>query len=259
MISWDDTGSRTFEAGVDRGVFYPKTGPGVAWNGLVFVEESVDSGSQSIIYIDGVKQVNQIDIGTFQSTIEAFTYPEEFEPYDGLASPIFTGQPRPQFGFSYRTLLGNDVFNTDLGYRLHLVYNCMVKPSTRDNGSLNSDPDILNFSWDLTTVPVAFPYDRPTAHIYLQTDTIEQTALDTIETILYGTDLSDPRMPSIVEVLSIFEANAIFIVVDNGDHTVTVTGPDDWVIQDGTDIHKWTLVSPSVIPIGVDLVKVSSY
>lgn len=258
MISWDDTGSRKFEAGVDRGVFYPKTGPGVAWNGLVAVNETVDNDSQSVIYVDGVKIINQLDIGTFSATIEAFTYPKEFEPYDGLASPIFKGQARSQFNFSYRTLLGDDLKSIDLGYRLHLVYNCMVKPTNSNNQSLNSNSDILNFSWDIITVPEAFPYDRATAHIYLETNTVEQISLQSIENILYG--ISDtPRMPTIAEVINIFDSNAIFIVIDNGDGTVTVTGYDDWVTQDLIDSHKWSLTSPSIFPIIPSTYKVSSY
>lgn len=257
MITWDDTGSRKFEAGVDRGVFYPKTGPGVPWNGLVSVNESVDSSNQSIIYIDGIKLVNQIDIGTFSATIEAFTYPSEFEPYDGLQFPIFKNQLRSQFNFSYRTLIGNDLQGLNFGYRLHLVYNCMVKPTSRNNESLNSD--IQNFSWDLTTIPEAFPYDRPTAHIYLETTSIEQGALSAIEDILYGTSTLAPRMPTIAEVISIFEDNALFIVVDNGDGTVTVTGPDDWVTEDLVDSHLWTLTSPSIFELETSEYKVSSY
>jgi hypothetical protein len=216
-LVWD---SRDFESGIDRGVFFPQNGIGVPWNGLTSIAEDTEGFAQSSYYVDGQKQVNQVDLGSFSATVEAFTYPDEFLPYDGYSKPIFTGQVRPTFNLSYRT------FVNETDYKLHLVYNCMVKPTVRDNATLNSSLDILAFSWNLTTTPVAFPYDRPTSHIFLDSRFVDPATLTIIEDILYGSDGLDPRFPSIVEFLGIFEANALITITDHGDGSFTADGPD---------------------------------
>lgn len=258
-LTWDDIGSRHYDAGIDRGVFYPSDGPGVAWNGLTAINETVANADSSVIYLDGLKQVNQLGLGDFAATIEAFTYPDEFMPYDGYSEPMFTGQARPQFNLSYRTQMFHDTTGESVGYRLHLVYNCLVKPTTRNLPTLNDGVDISAFSWDLSTVPLALPYDRPTAHLYLESTGVELNALTAIESIIYGSADDDPRIPGMGELLGIFESNAIFTVIDNGDGTATVIGPDDWVYPDPTDPTLWTLTSPSVYPLSDILYKTSSY
>ena len=250
-LTWGDT--RLYENGVDRGVFYPKGGVGVPWIGLTSVKESVEGDGSTVIYVDGRKQINQLQLGAFSATIEAFTYPDEFELYDGY-SEFYANQNRPLFDFSYRTWLPGGA------YKLHLVYNCLVKPTTRQSDSLTDGSDILNFSWDLSTTPIPFPYDRPTAHLYVNSTQIVPSALLALESVLYGSDSSEPHMPRIPEIMSLFDANAIFQVVDNGDGTCTVSGPDGWVDQDAVDPTKWTLSSPSVIQMAdPDLYLVRSY
>lgn len=257
-LTWDTIGSRQYQTGLDRGVFYPKTGPGVAWNGLTSINESDANVGEAVIYIDGQRVVNKLQLGDFAATVEAFIYPEEFEPYDGYSAPMFSGQKRDEFNLSYRTLLGNDVKHEAFGYRLHLIYNCSVKPSARDNVSLNADVDILNFSWDLTTRPEPFPYDRPTAHIYIDSPNVEPGALTSIENLLYGMDGVDPRFPTVAEILAIFEANAIITIVDHGDGSFTASGPDVNIFPTG-DPTEWEFTWPNVIQVASDTFRVSSY
>ncbi len=256
MLTWDDTGSRIFETGVDRGVFYPNVGPGVAWNGLTSIKEDIDNSSQSVVYSDGRKLINQIKLGTFKATLEAFTYPDEFSPYDGYLDTHLSGQKRSTFNLSYRTMI-YDIFGSTIGYKLHLVWNCLADPTQRNYNSFSPDADLSVFSWNLETVPLAFPYARPTAHIYLDSRTVSSEVLSTIEDILYGV-IVDPRIPTVSEIIAIFDSHAT-IVVDNGDGTVTVTGPDDQVFHDVSDVHLWTLISPSVVLITIDTYRVSSY
>ena len=54
-IEWNKAGERYFEAGVDRGVLYPRTGPGVPWNGITAVAEDSSGGDVETLYYDGVK------------------------------------------------------------------------------------------------------------------------------------------------------------------------------------------------------------
>jgi len=235
-LTWDDTGSHKYEAGVDRGVFYPKTGPGVAWNGLTSVKEDVDNAGPTIGYMDGQKTVNQLQLGTFAADISAITYPDEMLAYDGYSELLYSGQKRDLFNLSYRSLIGNDIEGLSYGYRLHLILNCMLTPTIRSNESMNQSAETMDFEWKLSTTPVANPFNRPSAHFFIDSPNVEAPALDALENLLYGQEAgADPFFPTIEQLLAIFEANAIFTVVDNGDGTATITGPDDWVYDVGTE------------------------
>ena len=225
-LTWDAPGDRYFETGVDRGVFYPQNAAGVAWNGLVTVKESVENTGQSTYYVDGQKQINQLNLGDFAATIEAITYPDEFLPYDGYVDN-FSGQNRPRFNFTYRTLLGNDIQGTDPGYRLHLVYNCQVKPTAQTNSSLNTSPSTSLFSWDLSTVPVPVQDARASAHFIVDSTQVDPGIIFAIESYLYGTVSTDPQFPDISQLIGIFEANSVYVIIDNGDGSWTATGPDE--------------------------------
>lgn len=230
ILSWDTPGQHTYTAGVDRGVFYPQNHDGVAWSGLVTVKESVDKAGQSIIYVDGQKQVNQLDLGDFSATIEATTYPDEFLPYDGYVPLNFSGQARPLFNFSYRTLHGDDLNGKDRGYSLHLVYNCQAKPTQRSHSSLNLNSDVSLFSWDLTTSPLGVENARATSHFIVDSETVLPGVLTAIENYLYGTDTTAPAFPTVGQLLGIFEANAVYTIIDNGDGTWTANAPDSALI-----------------------------
>lgn len=242
-LTWDDAGSHKYEAGVDRGVFFPKTGPGVAWNGLTSVKEYVENDGPVVTYVDGQKIVNQLKLGSFAADISAITYPDEMLPYDGYQD-LLSGQKRDLFNLSYRSLIGNDSEGLAYGYRLHLIFNCFLAPTNRSNDTLNRDPVNSDFQWKLTTTPVATPYHRATSHFIIESPNIEARALIALESLLYGQDGGvNSTFPTVAQLLGIFEANAIFTVVDNGDGTATVTGPDDWVFSAGTNLVS--ISSPS--------------
>lgn len=253
-LVWDVMGDRIYASGVDRGVFYPSVGPGVAWNGLTSIKEAEDANNQSLVYIDGQARISQIELGFFTATLEAYTYPDEFLPYDGYGTPIFSSQPRKTFGLSYRNMLGESA------YRIHMVYNCLAKPSSRSNDTLDTSVNLTTFSWDISTTPVPMPYDRPASHLYVDSDKVDPDILQQIEDILYGVDDGqEPGLPSIQDIYDLFEPAAIFKVTDNGDGTATVAGPDGWVDQDISDPTKWTLTSPSVKSVAENTYFVTSY
>ena len=60
-ITWDDTGKRFYETGVDHGVLYPynttsgKYTPGVAWNGLTSVSASPSGAAATSLSADNIK------------------------------------------------------------------------------------------------------------------------------------------------------------------------------------------------------------
>ena len=118
-LTWDGTGDKEFETGVDHAVLYilntetAAYDEGYAWNGITAVNEKPDGAAASPQYADNIKYLNLLSAETFGGTIEAFTYPDEFGQCDGTVAPVsgltIGQQPRATFGLSYRTKVGNDV------------------------------------------------------------------------------------------------------------------------------------------------------
>jgi hypothetical protein len=214
-ITWGAVGERFFEVGVDRGVLYVDALDGVPWNGLVSVSESPTGAEAEPFYIDGVKYANHATAEEFEGTIEAYTYPDEFSLCEGTApvsNGLFAAQQRKKaFGLCYRTLVGNDIDGLDHAYKLHLVYNAMVAPSERSNGSVAESIDPDNFSWAFTTTPVRPRGYKPTAHFVIDSRDMSLHLRERIEDVLYGTDEDSPRLPSVAELVYIFESETASI------------------------------------------------
>jgi hypothetical protein len=211
-ITWDEVGERFYETGVDHGVLYlpDETGDyneGHAWNGLTTVTESPSGAESNPQYADNIKYLNLISIEEFGGTIEAFTYPDEFGQCDGTAQPepgIYLGQQsRRAFGLCYRTKLGNDLDGTDHGYKIHLVYGALAKPSEKAYASINDSPEAITFSWEITTTPVAVTGHKPTALLTIDSTKVDPARLAALEDILYGTEADDARLPLPDEVIAL--------------------------------------------------------
>lgn len=205
LLEWDAAGERFYETGVDRGVLYiPDVAgdyvDGVAWNGLTSVAESPTGAEANAQYADNIKYLNLVSAEEFEATIEAFTYPTEFEQFDGFATlqpGVVVGQQnRTPFGLCYRTLVGNDLDGTSHGYKLHLIYNALAAPTEKSYGTVNESPEAITFSWELTTTPVAVTGFGPTASITIDSRTADSAKLTALEDILYGQDTPvQPRLP----------------------------------------------------------------
>jgi hypothetical protein len=247
-LIWDKTGDRTYETGVDHGVLFEidvagEYSTGVAWNGLTTVTESPSGAEASPQYADNIKYLNLISIEQFGGTIEAFTYPVEFEKYDGNAQPtpgLSVGQqPRRPFGFCYRTRFGNDTESTGYGYKLHLVYGAVAKPSEKAYATINDSPEAISFSWEITTNPVqvgtigGVDY-APTASLTIDSTKVDPTKLAALETVLYGDASNDPAMPLPADVIAMMSsattlATPVAPAYNSGTHTITIpstTGVD---------------------------------
>ena len=202
-LVWDQTGERFYETGVKQGVLYVQTAgaypKGVAWNGLTAVTESPSGAEATALYADDIKYLNLMSAEEFGATIEAYTYPEEFEVCDGsaaLATGVSIGQQkRATFGLCYRTTLGNDTDGNDYGYKLHLIYGALAAPSEKVYATINDSPEAITFSWELTTTPVAVTGHKPTACITIDSTKADKTKLAALEDILYGSESEEARLP----------------------------------------------------------------
>ena len=219
-LVWDKTGERLYETGVDHGVLYPiQAGglynKGVAWNGLTAVTESPSGAEASPIYADNIKYLNLMSAEDFGATVEALTYPPEFEACDGTAevAPGVTigQQARKVFGLSYRTLIGNDVDGQEHGYKIHLIYGALASPSEKNRQTVNDSPEAVAFSWEVSTTPVDVPGYKPTAHLTIDSTKTDAAKLKALEDILYGKDATSepsaeavaPRLPMPAEIITL--------------------------------------------------------
>jgi hypothetical protein len=209
-ITWSADGQRYFEAGVDRGVLYPRLGPGVPWNGLTAVSETPNGGGPIPFYADGYKYLNLSSAEEFQANLSAFSAPSEFGVCDGtqgvLNGLFITQQPREQFGLSYRTKVGNDTEGADHGYKLHLVYNCLASPSARNNQTLSKSVTPLSLSWDITTTPPDITGYRPSAHFVIDSRYTPDTLISQFEGMLYGTATTPSFLPTIPQLMALFNS-----------------------------------------------------
>lgn len=57
------------------------------------------------------------------------------------------------------------------------------------------------------------------SHFIIDTEVAYPETIVAFEKVLYGDDETEARLPSPLEVFDIFEANARFRVIDNGDGT----------------------------------------
>lgn len=215
VLTWDATGSRLYETGVDHGVLYLLNSQGayangVAWNGLTAVTESPSGAEANPQYADNIKYLNLLSAEEFGCTIEAFTYPDAFAQCDGTASPsagVSIGQQtRKTFGFAYRTKLGNDLEGSDHGYKLHLIYGALAAPSEKAYATVNDSPEALTFSWEVTTTPVDVPGYKPTAQLTIDSTKVDALALADLEELLYGTANTTAQLPLPAEVIALFAA-----------------------------------------------------
>lgn len=213
-LTWDVQGERYYETGVSKGVLYPfkegKYSKGVAWNGLTAVNESPSGAEPTPLYADNIKYLNLLSNEEFAATVEAYTYPDEFAECDGsaeLAVGVSVGQQkRIPFGLSYVTKLGNDTDGQDYGYKIHLIYGALAKPSQKNYATINDNPEAITFSWELSTTPVAVPNLKPTACITIDSKKVEPAKLKKIEDKLYGTESEEATLPTPAELAALIAA-----------------------------------------------------
>ena len=195
-LEWDKSGEREYEVGVSHAVLYPmKNGSyqaGVAWNGLTGVDENPDGGDLNDIWADNIKYATFQTPENHKGTIKAYMFPDEFYPCNGMVSPsgmdglVYGGQKRAAFGLCYRTEIGTDT-DESAGYKLHIVYNSKVQPSSRSHATKTENVEPEEMSWEYSSTPV--PVTGVTG--------VEQTSIVEIK----STDFTDAQMLALENVL----------------------------------------------------------
>ena len=212
VLTWDQTGERTYETGVDHGVLYvydkskKAYDNGVAWNGLTNVTMSPSGADASDFYADNIKYLTLRGAENFGATIEAYTYPDEFEVCDGSAPVGVAGitlnqQPRSAFGFVCRTKVGDDTGSED--YKIHIIWNATASPSERAYASVNDSPEPITFSWEITTTSTpfsTFTQFQPVSHItvdsrHFATEELK-AKLTALEEMLFGSASGQATLPT---------------------------------------------------------------
>lgn len=213
-ITWDEVGERLYETGVKNVVLYPiadggNYNNGVAWNGITAVNEKPSGADTTDLYANDALYATLQAAEKYGCTIEAYTYPDEFEECDGtkeITPGITIGQQeRKTFGLSYRTAVGNDVKGIEFGYKLHLVYGCKATPSEKSHGTINESPEAGTFSWEVNSIPVNVEGYKPTSTLTIDSTKVTPEKLAKLENILYGSVEADARLPLPAEVADIFK------------------------------------------------------
>lgn len=201
-LVWDAQGAKLMETGTSNGVLYPVDSngaysTGVAFNGMIGVDESPSGAEPSDLYADDILYGTLYSAEKFGMTLKAYTYPDEFAACDGsaeIASGVSIGQQeRKVFGFCYKTVIANDTDGNNHGYKLHLVYGCKASPSAKSFATINDSPSAIEFSWTINATPVntGVANTKATATLVIDSTKFTDTRapkLKALEDILYGVD-----------------------------------------------------------------------
>lgn len=262
VLTWDTVGARVYETGLDRGVLYLSDGSAVPWNGLTSIDEKFDKDVESVYY-DGTKITDLVSLGDFSATLKAITYPDEFVELDGygfLRQGMYVGNQLPQtFSLSYRTQIGNDVDGNAAGYKIHIVYNLTAIPNDRSYNTISDDVGVVEFEWDISSVPQDVPGFRPTAHIIFNTLDLEPDLLTYIEEKLYGSEHIDASLMSISDLVSFMYTWALMEIIDNGDGTWTaITDNEADISYNVSDNTLFTITNANATYFNSDLYEISN-
>lgn len=218
-LIWDAIGEKFYEMGTKMGVLYPMKEDGsyengVAWNGLTAVTESPSGAEETKLYADDIKYASLRSAEEYAYTIEAYTYPPEWEPCDGSAQ-VATGvtigqQKRKGFGFSWVTTVGNDV-SDDVGKKIHIAWNSTASPSEKSYASINDSPDAITFSWECSTSPVNVSGFRPTSHMEIDCSKLKAATVKAIEDKLWGTENAEATLPTPEEIITLVTTSEVAV------------------------------------------------
>ena len=210
-LIWDAVGEKFYEMGTKMGVLYPMNNEGsydngAAWNGLTAVTESPSGAEETKLYADDIKYASLRSAEEYAYTIEAYTYPEEWEPCDGsahVAAGVTIGQQkRKAFGFSWVTTKGNDV-SDEVGQKIHVAWNSTASPSEKSYATINDSPDAITFSWECSASPVNVTGHRPSCHMEIDCSKLKEKTVQAIQDKLWGNTSAEATLPTPDELIQL--------------------------------------------------------
>ena len=246
-ITWGENETGTYSSGLDRGVLFPGNETSVPWMGLASVSERYEGSAPEVVYVDGRKVIHTPHAPEFAATLTAYTYPEEFDRfqgYDEVYSGVIAGEQviDDVFHVSYRTMIDGGPH-----YQLHVLFNLTATADDLERMTHADEVDPLEFSLDLQSVPQGFSDSLFLSHLMIDSRKINSDILKSIEGQLYGTTSTDGSIDLFIENIS----NLVDIKYNNEWHIVrqedgiwTISGPSDsitevdglWTINDVDDV-----------------------
>lgn len=206
QLTWNASADKKFESGLDRGVLYVASAGtyplGVAWEGLINVTEKPSGAEVTDLWANNAKYAQLVSVETFDISIEAYTYPDEFLACLGIvpdgtdAGVMLHQQARSTFGLCYRTYLGSDAGGQMANYKIHCVYGLLASPSEIARSTINDSPEASTFTFEAKSTPVATTGSEPVSKITIDESVLSASNLTTLEETLYGDDIpTDPSLP----------------------------------------------------------------
>ncbi len=215
-LKWSEEGKRFYETGAEQGVLFVKNKGtyenGVPWDGLTKFSVNPTGGESTAVYANDIKYLNLVSAEETEGTIEALTFPDEFEECQGhkeVAKGVYAAQQSKKlFGFVCKTLIGNDEDGDGHAYRIHIIYNAMAAPTQIDHETINKDPNTVTMSWGFTTTPVSVDVAnvKPTAYLTVDSRKTDSVKLKALEDKLFGSESTESELPSPKEVIALVGA-----------------------------------------------------
>ena len=227
-VKFDESGKRYYELGLSNVVLYKQNSDGsyqsgVNWDGASALNESPEGADETKIFADNKKYLSLFAAEEFGFTLEAYSYPIQFDSCNGIGHVMGTTakgkatrilarvfqQSRDAFGLAYRTEVGSDTAAAKLNgdhYKIHIVYNARAGVSDVSHATIDDNPDAEALSWDCTTTKVVLQKDnfpdpeegaedpyakyhgKATSYFEIDSADLSSTQLKALTDKLWGTD-----------------------------------------------------------------------
>jgi len=198
LLSWNAAADKKFESGLDKGVLFVQTAgaypDGKAWEGLINVTEKPSGAEITDLWANNSKYSALVAVETFDISIEAYTFPEEFlaclgmEPDSTDPGVIMGQQTRVPFGLAYRSFYGSDADGQEAHYKLHLVYGLIAQPSEVARATINDSPEAITMTFEAKSTPTPVATGAPVSKITIDESVLTAGNLTAIEDVIYGQD-----------------------------------------------------------------------
>ena len=200
-VKWGLEDNKLFETGIDCGVVYWGNITR-AWDGLVSVDDIISGGEFKPFYYEGKRLYTDVSNTETELKVTSYTYPKDFDTRFGyqmvgnFPGMIATNQSNGQFNMTYRTLIGKSYTGTDFAYKIHLLYNCVCLRADRKYETVNADPELDTFEFDINTSPDMSIPGMESGHYILDSRHTPPAIMDKLLKQLYGSGSTRGVMPS---------------------------------------------------------------